>query len=708
MIMRNTVKKNKKWKNAFLWGVVTFCIFSVLVALTVAVVSVKSAAAQGKPIETREELLRAIRTASDGDVLLVGDVDFSMDGGGAKHESERLSIQNKSITLKSGKADGKAVFNGGSFLIDGTKLAGVFSVLNFENIIFNGTEDTASLTGADWDLSYDEGTGDPISNYTLKAQYAVMCKGNVQAKFTGCEFNGYMHEQGAAVRLFYNDYSLFPEYMAEVGDNATCQADLSFNSCSFKGNVALYGGGAVYAEANKKNVNLRFSDCDFCANVAGISDYSPGGGAIAVTDANVTLVRCRFNKNTQKYYDVCEEPYPCDVSSGGGVYCYACAINATECVFAENQASLGGAVALWQCTGLFESCIMDKNVATPNNAPEYKTLSSCGGLGGAIYCNNPESVLLLNTTLTRNVAENAYAALFTDYSANLEQMGLGARRLDLLFCTVADNVVNTAPEQFYYYGDETKKWSLYPWDLWAIPYLTVQCSVIIDETCGSFERYQTPTAENGYCYYAAPTQAEEDGYLRNYTQAASRISFSSAVIVPAEYVAELLPDKADGLGAVAIGASEAFVLPEEEEENLETSPQGLPTYTIVLILLGCVLLAAGGVSAIILLGNKGKGSQTRPTEKDASTSVVDSTESEKVSIDQADIDTILQNPVLSALSEREKDVLAAVLAGKKRKEIAETLFISESTVKKHIASIYTKIKVSSRTELLSKLYLNKH
>ena len=58
-------------------------------------------------------------------------------------------------------------------------------------------------------------------------------------------------------------------------------------------------------------------------------------------------------------------------------------------------------------------------------------------------------------------------------------------------------------------------------------------------------------------------------------------------------------------------------------------------------------------------------------------------------------------------TEREKEVLAGVLAGKKRKEIAEALFISESTVKKHIASIYTKLHVSSRSELLSLLYYTK-
>ena len=79
----------------------------------------------------------------------------------------------------------------------------------------------------------------------------------------------------------------------------------------------------------------------------------------------------------------------------------------------------------------------------------------------------------------------------------------------------------------------------------------------------------------------------------------------------------------------------------------------------------------------------------------------------KKSLDDTEIESILSRPVVKDLSEREKEVLAGVLAGKKRKEIAEALFISESTVKKYIASIYTKLHVSSRSELLSLLYYTK-
>ena len=55
------------------------------------------------------------------------------------------------------------------------------------------------------------------------------------------------------------------------------------------------------------------------------------------------------------------------------------------------------------------------------------------------------------------------------------------------------------------------------------------------------------------------------------------------------------------------------------------------------------------------------------------------------------------------LSPREKDVLRCLLTSKKRKDIAEELFVTESTIKKYTTQIYRKLSVSSRMELYLKL-----
>ena len=50
------------------------------------------------------------------------------------------------------------------------------------------------------------------------------------------------------------------------------------------------------------------------------------------------------------------------------------------------------------------------------------------------------------------------------------------------------------------------------------------------------------------------------------------------------------------------------------------------------------------------------------------------------------------------LTERERDVLEALIKGRSNKEIASSLYISEDTVKSHLKTLFTKLRVRDRTE----------
>ncbi len=56
------------------------------------------------------------------------------------------------------------------------------------------------------------------------------------------------------------------------------------------------------------------------------------------------------------------------------------------------------------------------------------------------------------------------------------------------------------------------------------------------------------------------------------------------------------------------------------------------------------------------------------------------------------------SPGLDDLTDREKDVLALIAEGLSNRSIGEALFISETTVKSHVARILSKLEVKSRTE----------
>jgi DNA-binding NarL/FixJ family response regulator len=62
--------------------------------------------------------------------------------------------------------------------------------------------------------------------------------------------------------------------------------------------------------------------------------------------------------------------------------------------------------------------------------------------------------------------------------------------------------------------------------------------------------------------------------------------------------------------------------------------------------------------------------------------------------------------VFADLTDREREVLKLLASGKRNREIAEELFISEKTVKNHISNILFKLQANDRTE--AALYAAKH
>ena len=62
---------------------------------------------------------------------------------------------------------------------------------------------------------------------------------------------------------------------------------------------------------------------------------------------------------------------------------------------------------------------------------------------------------------------------------------------------------------------------------------------------------------------------------------------------------------------------------------------------------------------------------------------------------------------ISSLTDRERQVIALIAEGLKNRQIAERLFISPTTVTHHLSSIYSKLGVSDRLELVIYAFANK-
>ncbi|OFQ98687.1 DNA-binding response regulator [Staphylococcus sp. HMSC066C03] len=63
------------------------------------------------------------------------------------------------------------------------------------------------------------------------------------------------------------------------------------------------------------------------------------------------------------------------------------------------------------------------------------------------------------------------------------------------------------------------------------------------------------------------------------------------------------------------------------------------------------------------------------------------------------IEAVSKNPhFTNKLSKREVEVLREMVKGKTNKEIAQTLFVSEKTIKTHVSHIFNKLQVTDRTQ----------
>jgi DNA-binding NarL/FixJ family response regulator len=76
--------------------------------------------------------------------------------------------------------------------------------------------------------------------------------------------------------------------------------------------------------------------------------------------------------------------------------------------------------------------------------------------------------------------------------------------------------------------------------------------------------------------------------------------------------------------------------------------------------------------------------------------------------DQDDIDVkALDASEGVGLSTREMDILKELVSGKGYKAIGEKLFISSTTVRKHVSNIYDKLHVNSRAQVINIAYKKK-
>ncbi len=622
-----------------------YIICIVISLLTPLIVSAFGACADGgsRVVTTVEELTDAIANASDGAVILVGDIAFKPMPGG-------MMAVTKSLTIKSGIGK-RAVFTNATFAVSGSVSGASPTKVTFESIDFRGDR---------YGVPASEARPGDVSGElpaAMKTMCAAIFKLGADVTYKNCAFSGYHYAYGGVLNCIY------------TSDSASSTLHLTLEDCVFDGNISKYGG-AVYIDG-EDNVTLDAKRCAFSDGA------SSAGGAIWAKDAKIGLLDCVFTNNAH--------------------------------LPAEGISSSGGAIYLDGCDAVINGCLVSGNTA--------------GDAGGGIYCvSHPfKALTMLNCTVSGNDAPRDGGICVTRGETNLDSSAVthvyfssivdnangsgaaGNENVSLYGCLLSDGGYDAPKEENNHcltaekgggvYETKTDGHVSFKGDA-EVPLPEPSYSASVSVFDGSIGKYKL--GDNYESSLALIVKEDPYGANKMIFRYGDEVALGNPKRDGYEFLgwkmgSEIMPDGLVFLG----GKVEDNGVKSEWKKALPEHSDPVPSDHTVVWIAAAVLAAAAAVIAVVLIVKKKKKIPS-PDTAGIPTDVKNETNDwiDRVCSDEE---------ITSLISKREADVLRGLLEGKKRETIASELFISENTVKKHSASIYSKLGVANRVELITKL-----
>ena len=550
---------------------------------------------------------------------------------------------NRSVRIV-GKENG-SVFKNGYFGVEGSDLVQEPIKVTFENVTFDGCY-RMPLGKPEDSASFDDLHGDRTD------KGCISIKENVIFELIGCTVKNYCSKYAPALYFQYTDGN----------KGLGTRADVIIRDCTFSGNTCERG--VVWF--NGKDTKLEMADCLFTGNNAYTGVLVLGG--VKGTVENVTVKdnnRVVFKeKNSFK-------------QGGGGIGISKSQVLLKNCVIDGNSAPKGGGLMSSGSVVTLESCKIINNRADT--------------FGGGMLLESGEDapVYVTNCLISGNSAEEEGAVWV--WPADQIGVGLPTGIVEFSFCTFENNESSDEEHMVFH------------------PVMS--------------ENAETTVGRDGKIDFIAcrimdekVTDELKDG--ENYNVINSK---EKGKKVPKEVAKSV----ADGYWADADGSFYAGMD--------EKGPGSVFSGRIIFwCLAGAAILAAAVIIfGIIRAGSEGKKKKAKVTElgfDEAETGRLaesgESGQEEKISVEAGENGNKSQDNILVSdmdnnsnidkktelfiqkvtkdgmLTGRELDVLKEYLSGKTRTEISEALFISESTVKNHISSIFSKTGVKNKKELL--------
>ena len=491
----------------------------------------------------------------------------------------------------------------------------------------------------------------------------------IDVSFSNISFDGGVNTSSIDFESKESFEAKFGSYREEkkciTGDSG--YFSLSLNNCVIK-NYASDVGPAVYVEnynrQDDKVVNI--DNCKFYNNysefdtihlsnerlIANITNsefylnYAYKSAGFSITNGKAVIDKVNVHDNIFVPYDINTGNFQL---VGGGVFLGGLDVKMTNSYIVNNKTTYGGGLGVSPAQTGNKSFVIE-NVSIKDNEATY-------GGGVAAFSLYGQPIAFINCELLNNKATIA-SALYTEVYARFNDKNDGGL-IQFFFTTFGLNEANDN-NTFKFYQTEATKGKLGTISLKG-------CLAIGNDT------YESKAED--YNYIATKEQALLDGVISQ-----DSISHVSNGLYP------LKGSKADQKISKDIYSNWSTLLNGQQSLNIgKTNNNSNKTGILLLFLIlvpSIIVLILVVVLVIIVLRLKSK-------KKD--NDIIDnSPQDEKDS----------RQEYLASLNERERKVVELIIAGKKRKEIADELNYSENTIKKDLTIIYSKLHVLDKYALI--------
>lgn len=633
----------------------SLCLFVVEVVLIAFVVLLGCRAFESNPIfaETEKKYFSnkndfVAALSQKNSIIYVDDIDF-----GGKSIQLDSSVEIVGLSQKSALKNVHFYAKGATTIDD-------CITIKLKNLVFDGGFDNSGVD-LEQDKSFKEIFG------SLRSELRCLTfDGYCNIEIENCEFKSYAAATGSAIFRNFGG--------AQTLSN---KIQFSLKNCKFYDNVCE----VATVWLNDAALDVFVSNCEFFGN----RYRNTAGMLLSNLKAEIDGLYIHDNKHTTFCSVDKNNCYP--NRFGGGLFLGLCDASIKNSKIKDCVSQNGGGVAMTSSSAVFENCeIINNKAILSNNGtvnPNWQYMR--GGYGGGIFVLGDETkkVDFVNCNISSNFAEEG-ASLCAMPKTTQSVGGL----INFVFCNIGLNNSQDNKAFSYYCADDNRAGKI----------LLKGCFVVDDTTLeGSGE-------EPDYNFVVTKEQALLDGVISQEIIENSKIyglqhssNFCFSKNIKKETYSNWALSLANQTGDKTIGINPI------DQSNVVDSNEGPKSNKLKIILCTVLPISVAVVAGVVLWIFLKKGRQGVTVEQEKNNINVEKSDGNEISeLSEEEIRLIVENiKHKKLLSKKEIEVLQLALCGKPRKVIARELFVTEHTVKKHLASIYLKLDVKDRKELIS-------